>query len=76
MIHPALEEELHQHLNKLPREQQQQVLDFARTLSSARVHGVPGESLIRFGGGIQAADLTAIMQAIEDDCEKAALDDW
>ena len=76
MINPTVEKELHQHLDKLPLEQQRQVLNFARALSVAQVHGVPGQSLIRFGGSIQAADLAIMAQAIEDDCEQVNLDEW
>ena len=76
MINRTFEKELHQHLDKLPLEQQRQVLDFARTLSATPVRGVPGQNLIRFSGSIQTADLVVMAQAIEDDCEKVALDEW
>lgn len=67
MINPTVEQELRRHLDALPPEQQRQVLEFARALVATRVRGVPGPSLIRFGGGIAAADLAVMTRAIEDE---------
>jgi hypothetical protein len=79
MVNQTLENELRQHLDRLQPEQQEQVLAFARALSAAQrapVRGVPGQSLIRFGGAITAADLDTIARAIEEACEKVHPDEW
>lgn len=76
MIAAALEQELHQQLSVLSLEQQRQVLDFARALALARPHGVPGETLLRFGGMFDPDDLRAMEQAIEEECEKIDPDGW
>jgi hypothetical protein len=55
---------------------QQQVLDFARTLTGSIVQGVPGSQLLHFAGTIQASDLELMRQAIEHDCEQVDLNEW
>ena len=76
MVSLVLEKELHEQLEHLPIGQQQQVLDFARALAAARPRGVPGHQLLHFGGAIQADDLKAISQAVEEGCEKVNANDW
>jgi len=56
-------------LGSLTVEQQQQVLGFVRALAATRVRGVPGQTLLRFAGAIDASDLTTMAQAIEEGCE-------
>ena len=64
-----LNSELHAELCKLPVEQQRQVLEFARALTRAKVHGVKGQDLLRFAGTIESEDLATIAQTIEEGCE-------
>ena len=69
MIVPKLETEICEYLHRLPPEQQRHVLEFVRALVAAQVRGVPGQSLFRFSGAIDASDLATMAQAIEDGCE-------
>ena len=71
-----LNSELNAELYKLPIEQWFQVLEFARTLTRAKVHGVKGQDLLRFAGTIESEDLATIAQTIEEGCEKVNLDEW
>ena len=71
-----LNSELNAELCKLPIEQRFQVLEFARTLTRAKVHGVKGQDLLRFAGTIEPEDLATITQTIEEGCEKVNLDEW
>jgi hypothetical protein len=73
---PNLEEEIYEHLQQLPVEQQRQVLGFVRALAATRVRGVPGQALLRFAGAIDASDLTTMAQAIEEGCEHIHAEDW
>ena len=68
-----LQEEILDQLDKLPVEQQIQVLDFARTL--AKPGGTPGKALLYFAGGININDLSLMTQAIEQDCEQVNAND-
>ncbi|MBW2166104.1 MAG: hypothetical protein JRG74_08425 [Deltaproteobacteria bacterium] len=71
-----LNSELNAELCKLPIEQRFQVLEFARTLTKAKVHGVKGQALLRFAGTIEPEDLATITQTIEVGCEKVNFDEW
>ncbi|MBI4482175.1 MAG: hypothetical protein HY652_04710 [Acidobacteria bacterium] len=75
-MNPTLEKELREQLDRLAPEKQRQVLEFARALGGTSLRGVPGESLSRFGGTIEAADLVVITEAIEEACEQVRLDEW
>ena len=71
-----LEKAIHEQLDRLPVEQQRQVLEFARALAATEVRGVPGSALVRFAGTIDPEDLEAIAQAINEDCEKVNPNEW
>jgi len=75
-VTPTIEKELREQLDRLAPEQQRQVLEFARALGRTTTSGVPGESLTRFGGSIEAGDLVVIKEAIEEACEQVSLDEW
>ena len=69
MSYSTLETAIQEQLGQLSREQQQQVLEFARALVATRVHGVPGQTLLRFAGVIEADDLAIMQQSIKEGCE-------
>ena len=73
---PNLEEEICAHLQQLSLEQQQHVLGFVRALVATRVHGVPGQTLLRFAGTLDAGDLLSMAQAIEEGCEHIHAENW
>ena len=72
----TFETEICAQLQQLPPEQQRHVLEFVRALVATRVRGVPGQALLRFAGSIEASDLAAMAQAIEDGCEQVHGEDW
>ena len=74
MVNQSIQKEIINQLDRLPLEQQLQVLDFARTL--AQPVGRPGTDLLNFAGGINLDDLGLMTQAIEQDCEKVNTNDW
>ena len=69
MSYSTLETAIQEQLGQLSREQQQQVLEFARALVATRVHSVPGQTLLRFAGVIEADDLAIMQQSIKEGCE-------
>jgi hypothetical protein len=73
---PGIEKDLLKQLEQLGPEEQRQVLDFARRLAACKKGGTTGESLIRFGGAIDAADLAIMAKAIEEGCEQVNPDEW
>ena len=76
MIGATVEKDIHEQVTRLPLEQRRQVLEFARALVTAKVHGVPGKNLLHFAGAIDSEDLMDIKRAIEDGCEKINPDEW
>jgi hypothetical protein len=76
MIVSKLETEISEYLHQLPLEQQRHVLEFVRALVAAHVCGVPGQSLLRFAGTIDASDLATMAQVIDDGCEHIYGEDW
>ncbi len=71
-----LKEEIIHHIDRLPSEQQRQVLNFARILEMARPRGRKGKTLLEFSGAIPAADLKEMADNIEAGCEKVDTDEW
>lgn len=72
----VIENELQNAIHQLPLSQQQQVLEYVRSLPANSLRGVPGASLLRFADTIEADDLERIKQAIEDGCEKVNENEW
>ena len=56
MMNTTVEKDIHEQLTQLPIERQRQVLEFARALVIAKVHGVPGQDLLHFAGTIDRED--------------------
>ncbi len=67
MNNSVIEIELRDAIQQLPMQQQQQVLAYVRSLSKTSLKGVPGISLLRFAGTIEADDLELMKQAIEEE---------
>lgn len=76
VMSPSIERELHAYLERLPVEQQQQVLGFARALAERSSRGVPGSLLKQFAGTIPKDELATMEQAIEEGCERIRPDEW
>jgi hypothetical protein len=74
IVNQSIQQEILNQLDKLPIEQQAQVLDFARALT--KPEGRQGKDLLHFAGGINIDDLSLMTQAIERDCEQVNADDW
>lgn len=70
----AVKDQIIEQVDRLDEAQRRQVLEFARKL--APVSGVPGRSLMRFAGSINALDLDAMSKAILEDCEKVDPNGW
>lgn len=75
MISPTVRHELLNQLEALPSDQQQRVLDFARSLAVSP-QGVAGKELVRFSGVITSDDAQAMAAAVETACEQVNSDEW
>lgn len=75
MSNLAIQQEILDELERLPAEQQRNVLRFARSLSTREV-GVPGRDLLSFVGTFDPGELTMMSQAIEDGCSQVDPHEW
>lgn len=76
MVDATIEAKLSIYLNRISKEQQLQVLEFARTLAVLSPKGVPGANLLKFAGIIDKSDLDSMEQAIKDGCEQVDANEW
>jgi len=70
MIDQKVQQELLEHLSRLPTEAQREVAEFARGLAAQRSTGEAGSNLFCFAGTIAQSDLKAMAEAIEEACQK------
>ena len=75
MTESVITQQLVAQVDQLPLEFQRKVLDFAQALAMALPKGVPGRSPVRFAGGIEAADVQAMSEAIKAGCGQVDADE-
>lgn len=76
MINPLIENEIHVQLEKLTLPQQIEVLNFAKSLAGTMPVGVPGKDLLQFSGILSHEEAKEMLEAIEEGCGKADLNEW
>lgn len=74
MSHATIKQEIVRQLDHMSPELQIRVLDFAQALVQHR--GVPGKQLLRFAGSMEADDVKAMIQAVEEGCEQVEISEW
>ncbi len=75
MVDDILKSQLIKQLDHLPADEQQRVLEYAKTLSAQHSAGVPGIVCASQSYDFSVADLDEIERAIEGDCEKIDLEE-
>ncbi len=63
-------------LKTMPQPLQSQVLNFAQTLVSTEIRGVPGQQLLQFAGTIPLDELRSMEEAIAQGCEQVDINEW
>lgn len=76
MNEDTLQKEITEQVGRLGFDQQQKVLEFARSLVKDTPTEISGKSLLSFAGTIGGEDLEMMKLAIEEGCEKVSIDDW
>lgn len=76
MINQVFKDELLEKLNMLSTEEQQEVLDFTRSLADKKLVGTPKRELLKFAGLIDKEDLNLMRRVIEEDCERVDPNEW
>lgn len=67
MVNPKIEKQIIVLLKKMSEQQQQELLNFARFLTTTKPVGVPGKNLLKFGGSIPKEELEEMAKAIEEE---------
>jgi hypothetical protein len=76
MIDAAIQSDLLREVEQLPPPLQRKVVDFAHTLAQSRPRGTPGKQLLEFAGTLSPEEAKAMMDAIEDGCERVDPNEW
>ncbi len=71
-----LEDQILAHLSGLSDDQQERILDYARTLSEGAPRAVPGRDILAFAGTIQPDELRLMARAIDENCERVDPSEW
>ncbi len=72
-------EQLYQHIEELPAELAQEVLDFLLFVKTRRDRaplGTPGKAFLTFVGLFPKSDLAEMTQAIEEGCNQIDVNEW
>jgi hypothetical protein len=67
MINSTIEKQIIVLLKKMNEQQQQELLNFARFLTTTKPVGVPGKDLLKFAGSIPKEDIEEMAKAIEEE---------
>jgi hypothetical protein len=76
MLDAAIQSDLLREVEQLPPPLQRKVVDFAHSLAQPKTRGTPGRQLLQFAGILSPEEATAMMAAIEEDCERIDPTEW
>lgn len=76
MIDATIQSELLRAVEQLPPPLQREVVNYAHSLVHPRPRGTPGRELLRFAGIMTPEEGKAMMDAIEEGCERIEADEW
>ena len=76
MVNPAIKEQIFSDLDRLSPEEQTRAAEYVHSLASRTPKGIPGRDLTRFAGILDPESAREMIEAIEEGCERADLDEW
>jgi hypothetical protein len=76
VVSSRIQQDLLRELDRLPPDQQQRVVEFARALAASEQKGAPGDVLLKHFGVISPADAREILGAVEEGCERVDPGEW
>jgi hypothetical protein len=76
MLDPTLQDAILHQVGQLPLEQQKLVLGYAQSLAHQAPRGVPGVTLLRFAGVLNAAAAADMTREIQLGCEQVDEHAW
>jgi len=71
-----VKQEIARKVDNLPSDLQEQVLRFVASLSASALTGENGAALRRFSSTLDSLSAQQMIQAIEEECERAEAGEW
>ena len=76
MLDATIQSDLLKEVEQLPPSLQRKVVVYAHSLSQTRPRGTPGKQLLKFAGILSPEEAKAMMDAIEEGCERIDPNEW
>ena len=76
MLDAAIQSDLLKEVERLPPPLQRKVVNYAHSLAQPRPRGTPGRQLLKYAGFLSPEEAKAMMDAIEEGCERIDADEW
>jgi hypothetical protein len=76
MLDAGIQSDLLKEVEQLPPPLQRKVVAYAHSLARARPRGTPGNELLKFAGILSPEEAKAMMDAIEEGCERIDPNEW
>jgi hypothetical protein len=76
MLDAATQTDLLKEVERLPLPLQQKVINYARSLGESTPCGTPGKQLLKYAGFLSPEEAKAMMDAIEEGCERIEPNEW
>jgi hypothetical protein len=76
VVLPAIKDQILSDLDRLAPEQQRRAAELVHGLVSTLPRGASGRDLLRFAGTLDNDSAREMIEAIEEGCERADLDEW
>ena len=76
MLDAAIQNDLLKEVEQLPPPLQRKVVSYAHSLAKPRPRGTPAKQLLKFAGILSPEEAKAMMDAIEEGCERIDANEW
>ena len=76
MLDAVIQSDLLKEVEQLPPPLQRKVVNYAHSLAQPRPHGTPGGQLLKYAGFLSPEEAKAMMDAIEEGCERIDANEW
>ena len=76
MLDAAIQSDLLKEVERLSPPLQRKVVSYAHSLAEPRPRGTPGRQLLKFAGILSPEEGKAMMDAIEEGCERIDVNEW
>ena len=76
MLDAAIQNDLLKEVERLSPPLQRKVVNYAHSLAQPRPRGTPAKQLLKYAGILSPEEAKAMMDAIEEGCERIETNEW